>query len=100
MSSPAMFRPAPFARRSDMLSVPRERVVITEEARPVLPRSVRLHFDSVRGRHVVLSPEKVLWPDEVSMEILKLCDGVRNIEGITDVLAAQYNAPRDVIRAD
>jgi pyrroloquinoline quinone biosynthesis protein D len=95
-----MFRPAPFARRSDMLSVPRERIVITEGARPVLPRSVRLHFDPVRERLVVLSPEKVLWPDEISIEILKLCDGVRNIEGITNVLAAQYNAPRDVILAD
>jgi pyrroloquinoline quinone biosynthesis protein D len=82
------------------LDVPRERAVITEETRPVLPRSVRLHFDPVRERDVVLSPEKVLWPDEISVEILKLCDGVRSVGAIADSLASDYNAPRDVILAD
>jgi pyrroloquinoline quinone biosynthesis protein D len=78
----------------------RERTVVTEATRPLLPRHVRLHFDPVRERNVVLSPEKVLWPDEISVEILKLCDGSRSVGAIADVLAVEYNAPRDVILAD
>jgi pyrroloquinoline quinone biosynthesis protein D len=83
-----------------MLGAPRERVLVSEAATPLLPRHVRLHFDPVRQRHVVLSPEKVFWPDEISVEILKLCDGARSIGTIADTLAAEYNAPRDVILAD
>jgi pyrroloquinoline quinone biosynthesis protein D len=83
-----------------MLDIQRQRVIISQESRPLLPRHVRLHFDPVRERHVVLSPEKVLWPDEISIEILKLCDGARTVTQIADVLAVEYNAPRDVILAD
>lgn len=82
------------------LEAPRERVIVTEATRPLLPRHVRLHFDPVREKNVVLSPEKVLWPDEISVEILKLCDGSRSVGVIADVLAVEYNAPRDVILAD
>jgi pyrroloquinoline quinone biosynthesis protein D len=78
----------------------RERVIVTEATRPHLPRHVRLHFDPVRERNVVLSPEKVFWPDEISTEILKLCDGSRSVGAIADALAVEYNAPRDVILAD
>jgi pyrroloquinoline quinone biosynthesis protein D len=83
-----------------MLGRPRERALVSEAVRPALPRHVRLHFDPVRERHVVLSPEKVFWPDEISVEILKLCDGGRSIGTIADMLASEYNAPRDVILAD
>jgi pyrroloquinoline quinone biosynthesis protein D len=83
-----------------MLSAARERVIVTEAMRPALPKYVRLHFDAVRQRDVVLSPEKVLWPDEISMGILKLCDGTRSVGAIADALAAEYNAPREVIVAD
>lgn len=79
---------------------PRERVIVTEATRPALPRHVRLHFDPVRQRDVVLSPEKVFWPDAISVEILKLCDGTRSVGAIADRLAAEYNAPREVILAD
>ena len=83
-----------------MLDVPRERVLVTEAARPHMPRYVRLHFDPVRQRDVVLSPEKVFWPDEVSVVILRLCDGTRSVGEIADTLAVEYNAPREVILAD
>jgi pyrroloquinoline quinone biosynthesis protein D len=95
-----MFRPALSVREPDVLDVPRERMVVTQETRPVMPRYVRLHFDPVRGREVVLSPEKVFWPDAISMEIIKLCDGARSVGQIADLLAVEYNAPRDVILAD
>jgi pyrroloquinoline quinone biosynthesis protein D len=83
-----------------VLSAPRARVIVTEATRPTLPKSVRLHFDPVRQRDVVLSPEKVLWPDEISVAIVRLCDGTRSVGAIADVLAAEYNAPRAVILAD
>ena len=95
-----MSHPAPSSPAPDMWEARRQRVVIGEEARPALPRYVRLHFDPVRDRDVVLSPEKVFWPDEISMEILKACDGTRSVGEIAGLLALEYNAPRDVILAD
>jgi pyrroloquinoline quinone biosynthesis protein D len=83
-----------------MPAVSRQRVVITEASRPVMPRYVRLHYDPVRQREVVMSPEKVFWPDEISVKILKACDGARSVGEIADMLAVEYNAPRDVILAD
>lgn len=73
---------------------------LTEASRPVLPRYARLHYDKVRGRHVLLVPERVLIPDETAVEILQLCDGVRTIADIIDVLAAKYVADRAAIGAD
>ncbi len=78
----------------------RERRIVTEETRPLLPQHVRLHFDPVRQKDVVLSPEKVFWPDEISIQILRLCDGTRSVGEMADTLAADYNAPREVILAD
>ena len=64
---------------------------------PRLPRHVRLHFDRVRGQWALLSPEKVLWPDEISLAILQLCDGVRSVGAIAQTLAKEYEAePADV----
>jgi pyrroloquinoline quinone biosynthesis protein D len=57
-------------------------------------------FDEVRRKWVVLAPEKVLWPDEVSVDILKLCDGQRTINEIVDELAALYSGDRKTITRD
>jgi pyrroloquinoline quinone biosynthesis protein D len=67
---------------------------------PRLPRHVRLHFDTVRGNWALLSPEKVLWPDDVSLAILRLCDGKRSLGQIADTLAQEYEADRDEVSAD
>lgn len=77
-----------------------ERAPLTEASRPVLPRYARLHFDKVRGRHVLLVPERVLVPDETAIEILQLCDGKRTIGDIVDTLAAKYAAERELIGGD
>jgi pyrroloquinoline quinone biosynthesis protein D len=42
----------------------------------------------------------VLAPDEIAVEILQLCDGVRNVDQIIDVLAAKYAADRGLIGTD
>ncbi len=78
----------------------RTRPIATTGSRPAMPPYVRLQFDELRQRHVVLAPERVLWPDDVTVDILKLCDGDRTIGAIADELARDYAAPRETIEAD
>ncbi len=42
----------------------------------------------------------MLWPDEVSLSILRLCEGQRSIAAIAEVLAAEYEADAQDIEAD
>ncbi|KGD96501.1 MULTISPECIES: pyrroloquinoline quinone biosynthesis peptide chaperone PqqD [Rhizobium/Agrobacterium group] len=78
----------------------RQRVILSGEARPRLKRYVRLQYDPVRGAWALLSPERVFWPDEVSLDILRLCDGQRTVSQIVDELAGQYDAAREDIAPD
>jgi pyrroloquinoline quinone biosynthesis protein D len=75
-------------------------IQVNEDSRPVLPRHTRLKYDETRQVWVILAPERVLAPDEIAVEVLKLCDGVRNVAGIIEELAAKYAAPRETIAAD
>jgi len=59
-----------------------------------------MHFDSRRGAWAILSPEKVLWPDEISLAILRRCDGTAEAGAIADALALEYGAEREEVRAD
>ena len=65
-----------------------------------MPRHVRLRFDKVRDRWVILAPERVLVPDDISVEVLQLCDGVRSISDVVAVLAAKFAADPDLILTD
>ena len=76
------------------------RLIVTQETRPILPRHIKLRHDAGRGVWLLLAPERVFTPDEVAVEVLKLCDGVRTVEDICGVLSGEFNAPVDVIRAD
>jgi pyrroloquinoline quinone biosynthesis protein D len=78
----------------------RPRTVADARSAPHMPPYVRLQFDDLRKKWVVLSPERVFWPDEVTVDILKLCDGKRSIAAIAEQLATEYSAPREVIEAD
>jgi len=75
-------------------------ISVSEASRPVLPRHARLKFDETRQVWVILAPERVLAPDEIAVEVLKLCDGVRSVEVIIDQLAGKYAAPREAISTD
>ena len=75
-------------------------ITVSEASRPVLPRHAKLKFDETRKVWVILAPERVLAPDEIAVEVLQLCDGVRNVAAIVDELAAKYAAPRDAIETD
>jgi pyrroloquinoline quinone biosynthesis protein D len=73
---------------------------VSETSRPVLPRHAKLKFDETRQVWVILAPERVLAPDEIAVEVLQLCDGVRNVEQIVDLLAQKYAADREAIATD
>lgn len=64
------------------------------------PRHVTFRHDDVRGRWVILAPERLLLPDEMAVEILQRIDGKRSVAQVIDVLAADFAAPRDEIAAD
>lgn len=75
-------------------------MTVSEGSRVVLPRHTKLKFDETRQVWVILAPERVLAPDEIAVEVLKLCDGVRSVADMVDGLAAKYAAPREAIATD
>ena len=75
-------------------------ISVSEASRPVLPRHAKLKFDETRKVWVILAPERVLAPDEIAVEVLQLCDGVRNVAAMIDVLAEKYAAERGAIATD
>jgi pyrroloquinoline quinone biosynthesis protein D len=75
-------------------------ISVSEASRPKLPRHTRLKFDETRQVWVILAPERVLAPDEIAVEVLQLCDGVRSVAAMVDQLAAKYLADRGAIATD
>ncbi len=76
------------------------RTIIAQSSRPVLARHVKLRQDAVRGRWVILAPERVFTPDAVAVAVLQLCDGSRSVGEIAGELAQTYNAPIERILSD
>ena len=76
------------------------RPIATPASQPSLPRHVRLHHDKVRGAWALLSPEKILWPDEPSLAILTRCDGKRKVADISAEIAGEFDAPVADIEPD
>lgn len=83
-----------------MVTMRQPKLSVSEASRPVLPRHTKLRFDETRKVWVILAPERVLAPDEIAVEVLQLCDGVRDVAAMIDSLAAKYAAPRDAIAVD
>ena len=73
---------------------------IPPDARPRLPRGVRLVHNEAQGGWVLLAPERVFKADPIAAEIVKRCTGEATLAAIVDDLAAIYSAPRDRILAD
>lgn len=67
---------------------------------PVLPPGVRLHWDAVRGSHVLLAPERALMLDEVGHAILCRVDGATRMEALVAGLAADFDAPVEEVAPD
>ncbi|KJZ18214.1 pyrroloquinoline quinone biosynthesis peptide chaperone PqqD [Loktanella sp. S4079] len=67
---------------------------------PVIPRGVRIHWDRVREKWVLLAPERAVALDPIGHAILSEVDGQCSFGSITSQLAEKYGAPRDQIAAD
>ncbi|MER8752952.1 pyrroloquinoline quinone biosynthesis peptide chaperone PqqD [Mesorhizobium sp. M1050] len=78
----------------------RERAIVSLRSVPSLPKHVRIQYDPVRQAFAVLSPEKVFWPNEISLDILRRCDGRSTVGHIIAGLAADYEAEQEVVAAD
>jgi pyrroloquinoline quinone biosynthesis protein D len=70
------------------------------DARPRLPRGVRLVHNEAQGGWVLLAPERIFKADAIAVEILKRCTGEATLSAIVDDLATSFNAPRERIHAD
>ena len=75
-------------------------VTLPDDARPVLLRGVRTHWDGVRSTWVLLAPERALALDEIGAAILAETDGETTFGEIVARLAAKYNAPPEQIATD
>lgn len=73
---------------------------ISPEAKPRLPRGVRLVHNEAQGGWVLLAPERVFKADAIAVEIVKRCTGEATFEAIVDDLAKTFNAPRERIHTD
>jgi pyrroloquinoline quinone biosynthesis protein D len=81
-------------------TAPRQRAIITVASKPVMPPHIKMRHDAGRNRWIILAPERLFDPDEIAVEVLKLCDGKRTVADIASTLAKEYNAPLEEISAD
>jgi pyrroloquinoline quinone biosynthesis protein D len=73
---------------------------IPADARPRLPRGVRLTKSEAQGGWVLLAPERIFKADAIAVAILQRCTGEVTFAAIVDDLAKTYLAPRGRIEAD
>ena len=73
---------------------------IPSDAKPRLPRGVRLTHNEAQGGWVLLAPERVFKANDITVEIVKRCTGEATFAAIIDDLAKTFNAPRQRIEAD
>ena len=73
---------------------------LSDNACPALLRGVRTHWDKVRGKWVLLAPERALALDEIGAAILAETDGATPFATIVARLAAKYSAPPEQIAID
>ena len=66
-------------------------IAVLSSNRPHLARQVRLEWDPVRKRPVLLAPEGVLVLNQTGATILGLCDGERTVVEIVEELRRKYN---------
>ncbi|RWQ43842.1 MAG: pyrroloquinoline quinone biosynthesis peptide chaperone PqqD [Mesorhizobium sp.] len=78
----------------------RERAIVSPQSVPSLPQHVRIQYDPVRQAFAVLSPEKIFWPNDISLDILRRCDGRSTVGHIIVDLAADYDAEQEAVAAD
>ena len=60
---------------------------ISKNGVPSLPHGVELRFDPAEKAWTVSVPARIVMPDDITIEILKRCDGKTPIAAIVDELA-------------
>src|SRR6187401_3028344 len=73
---------------------------ISADAKPKLPRGVRLVHNEAQGGWVLLAPERVFKADPIAAEVVKRCTGDATFAAIVDDLAKTFSAPRERVLAD
>jgi pyrroloquinoline quinone biosynthesis protein E len=76
------------------------RFIVTPESKPAFARYSRLHEDVVRGRTVILAPERAYELDPIGLAVLRLLDGSSSVAEIAARLAREYSAPIEVVQND
>jgi len=69
-----------------------------EAGRPKLLPKARLRYDEVRGRQVLLLPERAVVLSDTAAEILRLCDG--GCTGLELIQTLQRKYPGAELRGD
>ena len=67
-------------------------IEIPDTAKPRLAGKARLKWDATREKNLLLFPEGVLILNPTAHAVLVLCDGERDINGISKILGEQYHA--------
>ncbi|WP_246658620.1 pyrroloquinoline quinone biosynthesis peptide chaperone PqqD [Mesorhizobium sp. J18] len=65
-----------------------------------MPKHVRMRYDPLRQAWAVLSPERIFWPNEIGLEILRRCDGKTSVRAIIAALALEFDAEEEEISED
>jgi pyrroloquinoline quinone biosynthesis protein D len=100
--SPALLRKRGREKKKgdDQVNTPPAAPSILPDARPRLPRGVRLVHNEAQGGWVLLAPERVFKADQIAAEVVKRCTGEASFAAIVDDLAATFAAPRERVEAD
>lgn len=61
-------------------------------AKPAIARGFRLQWEPAQNAHVLLYPEGMVKLNGSAGEILKRCDGVRDVDAIVDDLERAFEA--------
>jgi pyrroloquinoline quinone biosynthesis protein D len=77
-----------------------KRHVLDTETMPRLAPHVQFRFDEKREQWIVLAPERLLVPDEIAVEVLKLCDGNSSIAAMVVTLAELYETSGKTVSED
>ncbi|WP_027134620.1 pyrroloquinoline quinone biosynthesis peptide chaperone PqqD [Geminicoccus roseus] len=73
---------------------------IPNDARPRLPRGVRLRQDKARNCWLLLAPETLFELNQSSVEILRRCTGEQSFAQIVDELAQSFGVDRMRVEQD
>jgi pyrroloquinoline quinone biosynthesis protein D len=74
--------------------------VIGARSAPRLSPSVRLRFDRVSGRTLLMCPERGMVLNESALAILELCTGEHSVSDMIERLLSTHGGQRAVIERD